>query len=215
MNFSMPRYLSTTLLEELSKAVWRIDLVWIDIPSDDTLSAVYLTDHFHDIVVPPQDLEPNITKTEDYTFIATSGLMSVGVITDDLEAKDAPLTIALDGIRREFIATVLSTKIKGSAISLYRGFYDQETGRLIGKPIKRWVGRVDGISVSDSSNIELEQQEGSLITLDCRNIVSLIRDKQSGIYTSESSWNRHYPLDTSMHNVAGLVDRQFNFGKEE
>lgn len=218
----MPRYLTERALDQLKKTAWRVDLLWIDLPPVvdassglETSRNTFLTDHYQDIHVPALDLEPSLDRREPYIFQATSGMLSLGTITDDLDAKDAPLAVNLDGIKREFTSRVLGTKVKGSKVTLYRAFFDDEGGTLTAPPFKRWVGRVDSISITDATNIESAEQSTITIGIDCRNIISLLKTKQSGLYTSESSWNATYPTDTSMHNIAGLVDREFNFGKKD
>ena len=203
----MPRFLKLETIEQLNKVPYRINLVWIKIPPlNGNDRELLLTDHFHDIKV--------VLEGEERIFKATTGLMSVGTMTDNLEAKDAPLTISLDGVLKSFTSVVLQNKVKGSAVLLYRAFYNQETGGLFGEPQQRWGGRVDAANIQDTTDINTDEQGTMTVVVDCRSIISLLKTLKSGIRTNESDWKRHYPNDTSMHNIAGLANTEFNFGKD-
>lgn len=233
----MPRIYDQSIYEQVKKVPWRINLVWVYLSTNQTgnYKEVALTNHYHDIRIKSSDLEPQITaqnlsydgtqNIEDYPFQArgdadflfgaTSGLLSITKITDDVDAKDSPLVIQLDGILKEYTSLVLSENIKGSPVTLYRGFYNENTGKLYsGNGIKRWAGIVDAVNIRDNTDINTSDPDTMSVALDCRNIISVLKDRQAGVYTNENSWKEHYPTDTSMKDVSSLMDRDFYFGKE-
>lgn len=196
-------------LELFNSINWRVSFIEVEIPSspgqDDELNYVRLTDHHHNLTV------------NGKSYLASSGLISIGEIKKDIEVKDESIIITLNGINRSISALVLTTQVKGSKVNIYRGFYDEDTGELVSEAFKVWAGRVDAVGIRDNRNIEGEEGENETvgISIDCRNLVSILRDRESGLYTSSRSWEKYFPGDTSMQNVAGLVNRDFNFGKDK
>ena len=195
------RSLGTNNDGELSKVSWPVELVKMVVDSSDPDGTLRLTNHFHDIKV----------GTEVYK--ASGEFLGFGSLKEDLDAKDSVVSVSLSGVQSTVTQVVLANPLAGSLIEIYRGFYDEDVGTLVQDPYLQWAGHVNNFTISDDYNSS--DQDTVTISVDCKSLLTTFLGKQSGIFTSLPGYQKHYSSDTSMEFVAGLSDRNWQFGRED
>lgn len=156
-------------------------------------------------------------KNEDIngvTYLALGGLLMVGSQQRDIRVTSFDTSITLSGIGPENIYVALGTKIKGSLVEVYRGFYNDNY------ILENVVLRFNGIATSYAIVEDLDSSgnnDNFVVTINCSSYKTVLENRVAGRQTSPNHWNE-YPnppatLDTSMVNVPNLVDAYFDFGK--
>ena len=199
----MSNIISSTILNQLANksSHWLIDFVEIKMDDNDTSKQLRICSHFTNLDV------------DGETYIAAGQLMEIGSTSDNIEATDHSLTIGLSGIDGSVTSAVLNSRVPGSEVNIYRGFFDEDTGVLHDTPYLVWSGLASSYSITDTLNHDNE--DSISVQLECKSLLSAIMDRQSGLYTSVSSYQTLDSSDKSMEFVAGLTDKRFNFGKED
>ena len=180
---------------------WTITMVEFIIDSTSEDGILRLTNHFQNI------------EFLGETYFASGALMGVSQFTETTEATNDSITLSLSGIDPSVVAAVLDTPVAGSTVKIYKAFYNEETGELVGDPYLAWSGIANSYSIDDTYNKDSE--DGVNVSVTCKSLLNTLMDRQSGLYTSLASYQSKYPTDYSMEFVAGLSDRSFNFGKED
>ena len=198
----MSTNLTAAVLTELADETnhWLIDFVELNMHATDETYRLRLCSHFADLDIGAD------------TYTAAAQLLNIGSTSDNIEATDDSLAIGLSGIDGSVTSAILNSKVPGSEVNIYRGFFNEATGALVDTPYLVWSGQASGYSVTDSQNGDLEDSID--IQVECKSLLSAIMERQSGLYTSLSSVQSVTSTDTSMEFVAGLATRKFNFGKE-
>lgn len=200
----MSNNISSTILTQLANETshWLVDFVEIKMSDTDSTKQLRLSSHYTDLVVGGE------------TYVAAGQLMSIGSTTDNIEATDDSLSIGLSGIDSSVTAAVLSSKVPGSEINIYRGFFNEDTGLLYDNaPYLVWSGIASSYSITDT--FDIDNTDAVSIQVEGKSLLSSIMDRQSGVYTSVSSYQTITSSDKSMEFVAGLTNKTFNFGKED
>ena len=148
------------------------------------------------------------------TYSGLGELLSVSNTNSDLRAAPQELTIQISGIPAGNVSEILNNKIKGSAIKVYRGFFDATTGELLSignNPTGKFSGIVSNFDISD--DLEGGSDTGEVIlTLTCTSVVELLNNKVTGRRTNPDDQKLFFPGDTSMDRVPALAKSNFNFG---
>lgn len=199
----MSTNLSASTLSELSTKTshWMIDFVELNMDATTASKRLHMSNHYTDLTFGGN------------TYTAAGQLMNIGTTTDNIEATDDSLSIGLSGIGGSVTSAILNSKVPGSEVKIYRGFFDEYTGLLVDTPYLVWQGLASGYSITDNFDSEIE--DAINISVECKSLLSSIMDRQSGLYTSVSSFQSVSSLDESMEFVAGLATKKFNFGKED
>src|SRR5210317_1167459 len=79
-------------------------------------------------------------------FSAVGGLMAVGGQQKSIRVTSADTTVALSGIQGTLINTVLGTKIRGSELEIWRGFYDD--AGILTSTAKRFTGIITSYNIN-------------------------------------------------------------------
>lgn len=145
---------------------------------------------------------------EGTVYLALGGLLNVGSQQRDLRVSSSDTTISLSGLQSNNIYLVLGTKIKGSKIQIFRGFYD--TNYILTSVVKRY----DGIITSYTITEDLEgETDNFAISVNCSAYKVILANKLSGRKTNSQSWKEYDSNDISMDKVQTLDGAYFNFGK--
>jgi hypothetical protein len=148
------------------------------------------------------------TSTAKVTFIALGGLLSVSGHQRDLSVTSHDTSVSLVGVDQTKIGSVLDAGLKGSRLQIYRGFYDQNYN-LIGTPVLRYTGIVTSYAIEEE---RIEGIDNFALTINCSSYKIVLENRSSGRFTNDKSWQNFNSGDTSMSNVANLVNANFNFG---
>lgn len=159
------------------------------------------------ITVPAVDSEP---------FDAVGSLMSVGEAVRDIKSTANETSFAFVGIDTAALGWVLSNEIKGSQIEAWHGFFDVN-GALIttggsGGLYQFFNGYINSFTISEQWMEEVRQFVG-IISVSAASIQIILKNRQAGRYTNNSSWQFFTPSDTSMNRVAFIQNINYYFGK--
>jgi len=182
------------------------------------------------------------------TFEALGGLLAVGEYHRDLQSSSNDTSISLDGISPTMyqggamtgIGLVLNYNIKGSPLTLWRGFYD-EYGNLLNytdangntrQLIQRFYGVVTTFTITENSE---DNNKYYSVVLNCSSIKTVLSNNTKGRRTNHDDFLNQTlgymyqdgsgkwqlsstptgdseDYDTSMDNVAPLNNAYFDFG---
>lgn len=145
------------------------------------------------------------------TYTPLGSLLNITPSTSELRSSSNTITITLSGVPANAINEVVHSKIKGSPIKIYRGYFDVSTGVQIGDYEGRFFGSVNNYSIQEEFNVS-ERDAANMVLLECNSSVDLLAQKTSGRKTNPQSQQKFYPLDTSMNRVPTLKGTKFDFG---
>lgn len=165
------------------------------------------------------------------------GLVGISSYQRDLSSTGYDTTVALTGIDQRYIYIVAGSPatepfacpngqqpipinyyplILGSEITIFRGFYVNYT---MVNPVQRYKGIVTGYSINENRDQSWSALENTYtVALRCSAYKKVLENRIAGRRTNTQSWkNPIYGatamLDTSMDRVAGIENKQFDFGK--
>jgi hypothetical protein len=144
------------------------------------------------------------------TYLALGGLLSVGTQQRDLRVTNSDTVITLSGLQSENIYLVLGTKIKGSLVEIYRGFYDDQYSLV--NTVRRYNGVVTSYTLNEDLQVE-NHNDNFVISINCSAFKTVLENRVSGRKTNGTSWKVFNPTDTSMDNVQAISQAYFDFGK--
>jgi hypothetical protein len=137
-------------------------------------------------------------------------LLSVTTSTDDLRATPKDITMTISGIPTGNVDDVLDERIKGSFVTIYRGFFDAETAQLLNiadNPAGKFQGIVSNFQIND--DIGMGDDTGTFtIVFTITSIVELLNNKVNGRRTNPVD----FPAQQLMSRVGALAKSNFNFG---
>lgn len=159
------------------------------------------------ITVPAVDSQP---------FDAVGSLMKVGDANRDMKSTANETAFTFVGIDTAALGWVLGHEIKGSMIEAWHGFFNTN-GELItsggtGGLYKFFTGYVNTFSISEIWMEEVRQFVGT-ISVSASSTQIILKNRQAGRFTNDSSWKFFNPTDTSMNRVAYISTINYYFGK--
>lgn len=163
---------------------------------------------------------PQVLRFSDYespvtingeTYTPLGEFLSITASTSELRPSENPVTIALSGIPTNSINEIVHSKIKGSPIQIWRGYFNVATDAQIGDFAGRFIGSVNNYSIQEEFDIE-SRTSSHMLMLECASSVGLLNQKIAGRKTNPQSQKTFYSSDTSMDRVPTLKGTKFNFG---
>lgn len=165
----------------------------------------------------------NTANTSTYTFssaykeetidgtvyLPLGGLLSVGAQNRDLKVTAGDTMIALSGVSGNNIIVVLDTKVRGSEVEVWRGFYDSNS--VLGNTYLRFTGIITNYAIEEDRQ---GQDDNYTVTVAASSYKTVLQNRVAGRKTNEESWKFFDPTDTSMDRVYGIAGVQFDFGKD-
>lgn len=145
-------------------------------------------------------------------------LMSATTSANELRPAPGEVTITVSGIPNSRLQDIINTRIKGSEVTIYRGFFNAQTGANLAIPgnagsnvVKRFQGRVMSVSIQEDWD---SAGNSSTITVqfNCASVVALMSNKYAGRKTNPIDEQTFFPTDTSMSDVPSLSNSNFNWG---
>ena len=108
---------------------------------------------------------------------------------------------------------IITTKIKGGDVKIYRGFYDTTTSELdVTEVYLRFSGVITNFAIQESFT-PIKELTNS-VTITCASINSILDTKVSGQKTNPDDRKRLFPSDAVFDRVPELFNISFDFGKE-
>ena len=173
--------------------------VRIDVPDYEVL-------HFSDYYL------PQVINGETYQPLGQ--LLGITDTTSSIRATQGNMSISISGIPNSALAEVLSIKLKGSRVQVWRVFFDAATGAQLaipGNPAGRFQGIVSNFSLEEDLDVAAATQTNKIL-MTCSSTVDVLNNKISGRRTNERDQKALYPLDKSFDRVVALRNSNFNFG---
>ena len=158
------------------------------------------------------------------TYQGLGHFLGMDQIQDDLQPTNNQLQISLSGIPKaageqglgtytSYISLILDQKIKGSAVKVYRVFFDLTTDQLLTDSVTlRFSGYVSNYSITDGIDLEAKDNTRTLI-VQCSSINAILERKVAGRRTNATDQKFFYPNDIGMDRVAVISNTAFDFGK--
>ena len=143
------------------------------------------------------------------TYLPLGGLLEVGGQNKTLAVTAGDTVISLSGISGDNISIVLGTKIRGSEIEVYRGFYDDNY--ILGNAYLRFTGIITSYNVTEERE---GQSDNFTVAVAVSSYKTVLQNRVAGRKTNEQSWKFFDPNDTSMDRVYSIAGVQFDFGQD-
>lgn len=148
------------------------------------------------------------------TYQPLGQLLGITDTTSSIRATQGNMSLSISGIPNSSIAEVLSIKLKGSAVQVWRVFFDAATGTqlaIAGNPAGRFQGIVSNYSLEEEIDM-MSRTQTNKILMTCSSTVDVLNNKISGRRTNERDEKSLYATDKSFDRVVALRNSNFNFG---
>jgi len=160
------------------------------------------------ITVPSVDSQP---------FDALGALVGVGKIQRDIKSTANQTSVTLIGIDTALLGAVLNADVKGSQITMWKGFFDTSNQLITtggsGGLYQYFYGFISSFSIGEQWMEEARMYVGT-ITVSASNIQMILQNRIAGRFTNDPSWQYFTPGDTSMNRVATIATLTYPFGKQ-
>lgn len=143
------------------------------------------------------------------TYLPLGGLLAVGAQNRDLRVTAGDTTISLSGVSGNNIAIVLGTKVRGSELEVYRGFYNDND--VLGNTYLRFTGIVTSYGITEERD---GNDDNFTVAVSASSYKTVLQNRIAGRKTNQESWQFFDPTDTSMNQVYSIAGVDFDFGKE-
>ena len=157
-----------------------------------------------------------LTVTGIGTFDGLGALVGVGEIQRDIKSTANQTTLTLVGIDTALLGWVLSQDIKGSQITMWKGFFDTDgnliTGGGTGGLYQYFYGFVNNFSIGEQWMEEARMYVGT-IAVSASSIQIILQNRVAGRFTNDQSWQFYNAGDTSMNRVGYVSTIYYPFGK--
>lgn len=159
------------------------------------------------ITVPEVDTRP---------FEAAGTLLTIGDVQRDIKATANDTNFTLTGIDTAVLGAVLNTGIKGAAVEMWHGFFNEnnelDTSGGVGGLYQFFNGYVTSYSITESWNDNARMLVGT-ISIAASSSKLILQNRISGRFTNGNSWKFYNSNDTSMDRVAYISSVNYQFGK--
>jgi hypothetical protein len=150
------------------------------------------------------------------TFDGLGSLVGIGEIQRDIKSTANQTTLTLVGIDTALLGWVLGQEIKGSQITMWKGFFDTNgnliTGGGTGGLYQYFYGYVNNFSIGEQWMEEARMYVGT-IAVSASSIQIILQNRIAGRFTNDQSWQFYNSGDTSMARVGYVSTIYFPFGK--
>ena len=157
--------------------------------------------------------KPVTYNTNTYTELGS--FLQISEFPEDIRTTNGDISITLSGIPSEqnYLSLILTTKIKGGTVNVYRGFYNTTTHELDTSEVyKRFSGIITNFAIQEDFTAGKTLQ--NTVTVTCASINTLLENRITGQRTNPDDRVRLYPNDQVFARVPELYNISFDFGKE-
>jgi len=186
-------------------------------------------------------LDPSSSTYTDFTQLGQ--LVKVGSVQRDIKSTANETTVTLVGVDTAMLGLVLNSKIKGSSIDLWHGFFDSNNQLITEVPIV-WTNNVSsqigwtnsafapiGWTSSAGTGVykyfsgyvnsfsiseqwmEEAREYVGVVTISASSFQLILQNRTAGRYTNNNSWQSVTSGDTSMNRVNYISTVNYAFGK--
>ena len=158
-----------------------------------------------------------IPAVDSQPFDGLGQLVGIGRIQRDIKSTANQTSITLVGIDTALLGAVLNADVKGSQITMWKGFFNTFneliTGGGSGGLYQYFYGFISSFSIGEQWMDEARMYVGT-ITVSASNIQMILQNRVAGRFTNDPSWQYFNPGDTSMNRVATIATLTYPFGKK-
>ena len=151
------------------------------------------------------------------TFDGLGALVGIGDVQRDIKSTANQTSVSLVGIDTALLGWVLSQEIKGSQITMWKGFFNTDgtliTGGGTGGLYQYLYGYINNFSIGEQWMEEARMYVGT-INVTASSIQIILQNRVAGRFTNDQSWKFYNPTDTSMARVGFISTIYYPFGKE-
>lgn len=156
-----------------------------------------------------------VSAIDPLPFDGLGSLVAIGKVQRDIKATANQTSITLVGIDTALLGWALSQNIKGSQITMWKGFFNND-GSLItsggtGGLYQYFYGFIDTFQITENWTEEARMYTG-IINVSAANIQMILQNRNAGRYTNDASWEYYNAGDTSMNRVAIITNIYYPFG---
>ena len=157
-----------------------------------------------------------LTITGIGTFDGLGALVNIGDIQRDIKSTANQTSLTLVGIDTALLGWVLGQEIKGSQITMWKGFFDTDGNLLTGGGTnglyQYFYGYVNNFSIGEQWMEDARMYVGT-IGVSASSIQIILQNRIAGRFTNDQSWQFYNSGDTSMARVGYVSTIYFPFGK--
>lgn len=175
-----------------------------------TQKTILFNDSIYDIV------------TSEGVFLGMGGLTEIGSTKNAIRNQGSAVSIGLSGIPQENTREILYSDIKGSVVTIARGFFFPGTNTLIsdldipvatGGFVGRFGGFISTYTIEDA--VDQDTQTSTVnVVFECSPLTSLYKKITRGLRTNPKDLLfRTNNEDVSFNRVPALENKEFFFGK--
>lgn len=181
---------------------------------------VHNTISFIELIPDPEDPNKDVRfstavyniYTKGNIWYGMGGLLGVGKLTDNAEAKSNTIEVSLSGLNETVLELLDANELNGARISLFKGFRDLDTGLLVAEPFMRWSGVVNSYANTIMYN---ENGSGSVVVaLSCESLLTVLLGSKNSRVTNDTTFSYQNNGDRSMAYVAALAQWSPDFGAD-
>jgi hypothetical protein len=158
-----------------------------------------------------------VSAVDSQPFDALGALVGVGKIQRDIKSTANQTSVTLIGIDTALLGAVLNADVKGSQITMWKGFFDTSNQLITtggsGGLYQYFYGFISSFSIGEQWMEEARMYVGT-ITVSASNIQMILQNRIAGRFTNDPSWQYFTPGDTSMNRVATIATLTYPFGKQ-
>ena len=158
-----------------------------------------------------------VSAVDSQPFDALGALVGVGKIQRDIKSTANQTSVTLIGIDTALLGAVLNADVKGSQITMWKGFFDTSNQLITtggsGGLYQYFYGFISSFSIGEQWMEEARMYVGT-ITVSASNIQMILQNRIAGRFTNDPSWQYFTPGDTSMNRVATIATLSYPFGKQ-
>jgi len=159
-----------------------------------------------------------VSQIDSLPFTGLGQLVSVNNAQRDIKSTANETTVTMVGIDTAMLGLVLGSKIKGSKIELWHGFFDDQNQLITtGSPTtgglyKYFNGYINSFSISEQWMEEARSFVG-IVTISASSFQLILQNRNAGRYTNDNAWQSFNAGDTSMNRVNYISTINYAFGK--
>jgi hypothetical protein len=158
-----------------------------------------------------------VSAVDSQPFDALGALVGVGKVQRDIKSTANQTSVTLVGIDTALLGAVLNADVKGSQITMWKGFFDTSNQLITtggsGGLYQYFYGFISSFSIGEQWMEEARMYVGT-ITVSASNIQMILQNRIAGRFTNDPSWQYFTPGDTSMNRVATIATLTYPFGKQ-
>jgi hypothetical protein len=164
------------------------------------------------------------------TYQALGGFLEITDIQQDLLTTNNEVSLSLSAIPRQYIENIIGQQIKGSAVRIYRVFFDPATKLVkevggVRQIFQRFNGIVTnwGLDEQIDNNVTGQAVEiAYTISISCSSLLGVLEHRVSGRRTNNTNYQVYYneayitpaiTSDLSFSRIEQLKSASFDFGK--